>query len=313
MNTSFEFRPPRGAGIVFNLGGIVLLASGAIWGLWGASQAENNLVFILYLIPVLVAVLGVPFLTYRVLALRGAFYRLERDGVTLRWGLRSEDIPIDAVLWVRPAAEVGSGLPLPLLRWPGNVVGTRRLSGGGVVEFMAANTRQLVLIATSRLIFAVSPENPAEFISIYHRQTELGSLTPLTPRTVYPTFLLGRVWQRRSARALLLTSLVLNLILVTWVALVAPVRGEVIMGVQRGGEVVPAVQLMLLPVLSSFFFLVDFFLGLFFYRRGVLLLATSTRVGSARNPNMVLAYLLWGSAVITSLMFFSAVAYILLS
>jgi len=297
----------------FNLGLIALLAVGAVWGLVGASQAEDNLVFILSLIPVLVAVLAAPILAYRLLALRGAFYRLERDGVTLRWGLRSEDIPIDAVLWVRPAAEMESGLPLPWLRWPGSVVGTRRLAGGGVAEFMASSTRQLVLIATARLVFAISPENPAEFIATYHRQTELGSLTPLPSRSVYPTFLLVRVWRRRSARALLLTGLALNVLLVTWVALVAPQRGQVILGLQRGGEAVPAVQLMLLPVLSSFFFLVDLLSGLFFYRRGVLLLATSTRFGGGRAPNMVLAYLLWGSGVITSLVFFVAVAYILLS
>jgi hypothetical protein len=299
--------------MIFHLGVILILTAGAVWGLWQASLADIGLVFVLSLLPALVAVLAVPFMAYRFQALRSAFYLLERDGITLRWGLRSEEIPIDAVLWVRPAAEMGGTLPLPWLHWPGAVIGTRRLTGDGLVEFLASETQRLVLIATPKGLFAISPEDPVKFLSTYHRLTELGSLSPLPTRSVFPTFLLARVWRRRTARYLLLTGLFLNLLLLTWVILVAPLRGQVVLGFQRGGEPVPAIQLLLLPVLSSFFFLVDFFTGLFFYRRGVLLLATPTGARAARAPNMILAYMLWGSGVISAFLFFVAVAYILLS
>lgn len=295
------------------MGAIAILAAVAAWGLWQASLTDSGLIFVLSLIPALIAAVVVPFLAYRLQALRGAFYLLERDGIILRWGLRSEEIPINDVLWVRPASEAGGALPLPWLRWPGAVIGTRTREGDVPLEFMASGTEKLVLIATHKGTFAISPPDPAAFLSAYHRLTELGSFSPLKARSVYPTFLLARLWRRRTARYLLLAGLVINLLLLAWVVLIAPLKGQVMLGFQRGGEPVPAIQLLLLPVLSSFFFLVDFIAGLFFYRRGVLLLVIPSGTGPAPAPNMVLAYLLWGSGLITALIFFSAIAYILLS
>lgn len=313
MLTRYEFRPRRTAGMIFHLGAIAILAAFAGWGLWQASLTDNGLVFVLSLLPALVAVSIVPLLAYRFQALRSAFYLLDRDGITLRWGLRSEEIPSNSVLWVRQAAELDFKLPLPWMRWPGAVIGTHGRAGGTSVEFMASEASQLVLIATPKGLYAISPADPAAFLSTYHRLTELGSISPLKARSVYPTSLLARLWRRRMARYLLLAGLVINLLLLAWVILVAPVRGQVILGFQRGGEPLPAIQLLLLPVLSSVFFILDFVGGLFFFRRGVLLIATPTGAGTPRAPNMVLAYLLWGSGLITALLFFAAVAYVLLS
>src|SRR5574341_880246 len=106
------------------------------------------------------------------------------------WGLRSEEIPSSAVLWVRPAAELGDNLPLPWLRWPGAVIGLHQRAGDASVEFMASETQQLVLIATPKGIYAISPDDPAAFLSTYHRLNELGSFSPLKARSVYPTSLL---------------------------------------------------------------------------------------------------------------------------
>jgi hypothetical protein len=53
---------------------------------------------------------------------------------------------------------------------------------------------------------------------------------------------------------------------------------------------------MLLPVLNTFIFLADLLLGLFFYRR------------TEAQP---LAYLLWGSSILTALLFIAAVIFIL--
>ena len=278
--------------------------------MWRASQAEIGLVFILYLLPTLLAVVIGPLLVYRFLALRGSYYRLERDGISVRWGLRAEDIPIDTVIWVRRASELGRSLPLPWMRWPGAMLGVRRLPGGTTIEYMAADLQRLVLVATARGVFAVSPEDPSAFLAAYQRLIEMGSLAPLPARSVYPTFLLARVWSIPPARYLLLGGLALNLFLFVWVTAVAPGRTQVLLGFQRGGETVAGIRLLLLPVLSAFFFLVDFFIGLIFFRRDVV------HQGDAipeRAPNLVLAYLLWGSGALTPLLFVVAVVFILLS
>jgi hypothetical protein len=306
------FDPPRKSGTLFHLGLMTALALLAVWGLWQASQTDSVVFFILYLLPVILAVILVPLLVYRLLALTRAFYHLERDGISFRWGLRLEDIPIDAVQWVRSAGEVRGtlrSLPLPRLRWPGSVVGVKRLANGTQVEFMASESSDLVLVATQGAIYAISPEDPRAFLAAYQRLTELGSLTPLPARSVYPTFLLARVWQTPAARYLLLGGLALNLILLGWVGLVAPGRAQIVLGLQRGGETMPGIRLLLLPVLSGFFFLTDLFVGMYFYRREI------GRQAEQGPPalNQTLAYLLWGSGAFTPLLFMLAVAYILLT
>jgi hypothetical protein len=308
MDAVYEFRPKRTTGQLFHLGLMAVLALLAAWGLWQASLAFNQLLFILYLLPVAAAVLIIPMLAYRYLALRGAVYRLERDGITLRWGLRSEVIPIDSVQWVRLSQELGGALPYPWLPLPGSVVGVRRLPDDGIVEFLAASRTGLVVLATPGSLYAISPEDPRGFLAAYQRLTELGSLSPLPARSVYPTFLLARVWRTRLARSLLLIGLALNLLLLAWVGLAAPLEGDVALG----GQPVPGVQLFLLPVLSIFLFLVDLFAGMFFFRRAVVqqLTPEETRWAPARYD--VLAYTLWGGGVLTPLLFLLGVGFILM-
>ena len=66
---------------------------------------------------------------YRLYALQNASYIIARDGVHLRWGARREQIPMDEILWVHPAAELPAPVSLPRLRWPGAVLGLRHQSG----------------------------------------------------------------------------------------------------------------------------------------------------------------------------------------
>ena len=65
--------------------------------------------------------------------------------------LRSQDIPIDEILWVHPAADLSAPLPLPPFRVPGAVLGLRRIPGGGEVEYLAADTQRLIMIAPARI------------------------------------------------------------------------------------------------------------------------------------------------------------------
>jgi hypothetical protein len=58
---------------------------------------------------------------------------------------------------------------------------------------------------------------------------------------------------------------------------------------------VPAVRLLLLPVLNLFFYIIDAILGLFFYRR------------SESRPA---AYMMWGSSILSSLLFMAAIYFI---
>jgi hypothetical protein len=301
MQDEFAFRPDRRMGLIFHIAGSLLFALASLFGLWQASQASIGLMFMLYLLPVLAAVIIVPILAYRVYALQTAVYILEREGIRVRWGLRSEDIPMDDVLWVHPADELSAPLPLPVLRWPGSVLGKRHLAGGGEVEFLAGNLRDMLYIATPGGGIAISPAAPDRFLETFQRFTEMGSLSPLPARSVYPAFLLARVWSSRLARVLLLTCILLGLALLVWVSLSIQGHSEMHLGFQPDGspgDLVPAVRLMLLPILNSFFFLVALFLGMLFFRR---------------EDSRPMAYILWMVSVLTSLLFLLAVYFILKS
>jgi hypothetical protein len=206
---------------------------------------------------------------------------------------------MDQVTWVRPASEIEGRLPLPPIRWPGSILGVRHLADGETLEYFASDEQNMILIATHGRVFVISPEDPEAFIRTYQRCNEYGSLTPIPARSVYPSFLLARVWSDRPARYLILASILMGLILFTLVSLEIPARSSVALQVAPGGiglDLVPAIQLFLLPVLLGGFVMVDLIGGLFFYRK------------EERKP---LAYLLWGSADFTALTFLLAVLFIL--
>ncbi|MEW5870450.1 MAG: PH domain-containing protein [Chloroflexota bacterium] len=298
MKAELTFRPEQRLGLVFHVVAIAVLAAAAGLGLWQAMGASVGPVFLMYLLPGLMAAAATPLLAYRAYALRTAVYTLEREGIRLRWGLRLEDIPMDAVKWVHRAAELRMALPLPRLRWPGSVVGVQRAAGLGEVEFMAGDARQLVLIGTPGRVYAISPANPAAFLNGFQRVTEMGSLSPLPARSLYPTVLLRRVWADRPARALLLGGLALSLLLLIWVSLAIPGRSQVSLRFLPDGmpgELIPSVRL-LLPVLNAIFYLVDVLLGLFFFRR---------------SDSQPLAYLLWGSGALSPVLFLVGTFFIL--
>lgn len=278
---------------------MLALGMGGAWGLYKATRAEVGPTFLLFLLLTLLAFSLVPVLAYRAYALWKASYTLERDGIRLRWGLREEVIPMDVVRWVRPADEIGFSLPFPRVRWPGAVLGVRRLPDGSQVEFLAAQTRPLVLIAAFGRVFAISPADPDQFLRTYQRLSELGSLTPLPSGSLYPAFLLARVWANKPARNLLLVGLILSLILLVVVSLLVPSRPVISLGFNPDGTPtapVPSIRMLLLPFLNTFFYLADLLGGLFFYRR---------------EGGQDLAFLLWGSGVLTALFFLGALIFIL--
>jgi hypothetical protein len=157
-----------------------------------------------------------------------------------------------------------------------------------------------VLVATPLRIFAISPENPDTFIKSFRNINEMGSLTPIAPRSVYPTFLLARLWADRPARYLVLAGFTLGLALLIWVSLAIPARAQVSLGYLPSGEPLdpsPAASLLLLPVLNGLTYLTDLLGGLFFYRR---------------PDQKALAYVLWAGGVITPILMLVAVGFITL-
>lgn len=265
-----SFQPPRRRGLLLHtLAGIGFLAGSAVSLIFALNQQGEG-IFIVLLLVSLALFIPLPVVSYRAYALYNASYTLERDGLRLRWGLRAEDIPLPDIEWVRPASDLGFHLPLPPLSFPGAIVGLRRVEELGEVEFLASDPNLMLLIATPKKVYAISPEDTRGFVRTFQTAIEMGSLSPLPAYSAEPAAFARRVWDDRPARAFLIAGLLLTIALVVLVALTIPNRTAVSLGFDAAGaplEPVPAQFLLLLPVLGFFAFIANLTVGLFFYRR----------------------------------------------
>ena len=294
-----QFPPPRQRGISLLSVAIVALAAITSVAIWRASASAVNLGLVIFVLIAALAFFPLPFLSYWLYALMRASYSLDRDKLTLSWGLRLEQIPVSDVEWVRPVSALAGELPLPAIHLPGAILGTRRHPDLGAIEFMASETGPLLLVATERKIIAISPENASGFMENMQHAIEMGSLTPASPQSMYVSFVVVQAWQSLLARYLWLAGIFLNAGLLVWVGTLVPGLRRVPLGFLPGGaarSTVPAVGLILLPILSLLFFAAGWVAGLFFYRR---------------KDQQVLAQVIWAGGVFASLLFLVAVMFAL--
>jgi hypothetical protein len=293
-----HFPPPKRFGLVIH--GLIILALAGIsaFGIWSLTQAEVGPPFVTYLLMALLAFALIPFFGYRAYALLRADYYIDRDSLAMLWGLRIEDVPLIDIEWVRPASDLTHPLAYPSLRMPGAVLGRRRHRDLGLIEFIASDTRNMLLIATSKRIFAISPRNAAGLVRTFARATEMGSLSPAEPKSVYPSFVITHAWESSLARFLWMSGLLLNLGLMIWVGILIPALTQVALGFTAFGaprNIVPSARLILLPLISLAMYGIGVTAGLYFYR------------WEKQRP---LAFIVWASSSLCALLFLMAVLFI---
>lgn len=293
-----HFPPAKQFGLILHVVIIALLAGASIWGFTNLTDTQVGPMFVSYFLISILAFAPIPFLGYRAFALFKADYYIDRDSLAILWGLRIEDIPLTDIEWVRPASDLTHPLSLPRFRLPGAVLGTRRHPDLGAVEFIASSARNLILIATSKHVFAISPRDAASLVRTFARATELGSLTPTEAKSVYPSFVITQAWESPVARFLWMTGLLLNLGLVAWVGFLIPALSQIPFGFDSSGApdvTVPSVQLILLPLISGLLFITGFLAGLYLYRW---------------DKERPLAFIIWISSTLSALLFLLAVLFI---
>ena len=297
MNTG-SFPPSKRAGMLLHVAIIAALAAAAVWAFLNLSRAPVGPTIMIYLVVILLTLPPIPFFSYRAFSLLRADYVLDRDSLAFTWGLRVEDIPLTDIEWIRPASDLTSPLHPPTLSLPGGLLGVRRHPDLGPVEFIAATTHNLLVVATAKRRYAISPERAADFLATFRRATELGSLLPAEAVSQYPSFLLARAWENLAARFLWISGLLINLGLFAWVTFLIPSISRVALGFDPTGaalEPVPSIRLILLPLLSASLFVAGLIAGLFFYRN---------------EKQQPLAVIVWISSTVSSLLFLLAVLFI---
>jgi hypothetical protein len=302
INTKIgHFPPSKRFGLVVHGIIILVLAGISAWGFINIARTQLGPMFVNFLLTGILGFAPIPFLAYRAYALLRADYYIDRDSLAMLWGLRVEDIPLTDVEWVRPATDLSHPLSLPRFRLPGAILGTRRHADLGLVEFIASDSRNMILIATAKRVFAISPKDANSLIRTFARATEMGSLLPAEPKSVYPSFILTQAWESPLVRFMWVGGLILNIGLVIWVALLIPSLGQISLGFSPFGaplEPAPSIRLILLPLLSGLLFIAGWGMGLYFYRW---------------DMQRMLANIIWISGTLSALLFLIAVLFIVTS
>jgi hypothetical protein len=293
-----HFPPARRLGLILHTVIIILLALGSSWGFYNLTRAAVGPMFVVDMLIGFLAFAPIPFFGYRAYALMRADYYIDRDSLAMLWGLRIEDIPLTDIEWVRPASDLTRPLLLPRFRLPGAILGTRRHPDLGLVEFIASSSRNLILIATSKRIFAISPQNASGLVQTFARATEMGSLMPTEAKSVYPSFIITQAWESPIARFLWISGLLLNLGLIAWVGVLVPSLSRIPFGFNPFGApnaTAASTQLILLPLVSGLMFVIGLTAGLYFYR------------WDRQRP---LAFLVWVSSTLCAFLFLMAVLFL---
>jgi hypothetical protein len=294
-----HFPPPKQRGLIIHGLLILVLAVIAFTGFINITRNEVGAEFLISLLISLFSFAPIPFLVYRTYSLWRADYHMDRDSLAISWGLRVEDIPLTDIEWIRSAEDLTHPISLPTLPIPGGLLGIRRHPDLGTIEFLAADSKKLLLVATAKRVFVISPADTTGLMQTFARATELGSITPADAKSVYPSFVITQAWQSGLVRYLWLTALFLNLGLFVWASIIIPSTPSVALGPQFIGsslETVPSSQLIIFPLASLLLSVAGWIAGLYFYRW---------------DKERVLAFIVWGSSTLTSLLFLLAVLFII--
>lgn len=222
-------------------------------------------------------------------------YRLDRNGVLVRWAGSEQVIPIRDIQRIVPGRDLGQTVIRRRgLHWPGHERGEGMVPGIGRTRFLATRppVEQLLLVTPGRA-FAISPRDPEGFLKAFEARRELGPNRLLEGKQRRAGWLTWQFWTDRTARLLLGAALAINLGLFGHVCarfpgldLQLPLHFDSLGQVDRiGGRM----ELFALPIIGLIVLGTNLVLGLALYKR--------ERAGS---------YLLWGAAAAVQTLFWLA-------
>ena len=178
-----------------------------------------GLQFFLLLIAMIIIAVPLAFLLYRLYSLIFSYYRLERDGLHIQWGLRSERIPLNAIEWIRSPAEMPEDVPWSVLPMPGAYLGTVSAPSGHTFEFLASDMSRMLFLGTSRYIYVISPARPVRFMNGFERIVQMGTLTNEEWVTARPVGWLLDVWADIPGRVSTILSAIFLIAVYIWIGL----------------------------------------------------------------------------------------------
>jgi hypothetical protein len=236
---------------------------------------------------VLGSLLVAGYLGYRTVGAFTLEYWVDRDGITLVWGVTRQIIPMAAIRRIQQGAlSVGVDRLWPW-HWP--YTERRRLWGAdvGVVSSYATRplTEQLILV-TDDESYGISPADPAKFLAAVQSRYALGVARPKRSELQRPPLWTWRLWRDRIAQVLILAGLIGVLFTFGILAFRYPsLPADIPLHFDANGipdRIAAKSGLFALPLIGMLVWLVNLVAGIWLYRR--------YQLGAA--------YLLWCGAVV---------------
>jgi hypothetical protein len=276
---------------------IVLLDVWLLSVLAGNSIPNQRVNFATFLMGLLV-LLSLPVLVvlaYQTLSCLTLRYRIDRNGLAIRWFGSEQIIPIRDIQQIIPGRGLGDSVVRRRgLRWPGHERGTGSVPGIGRTLFLASQPleEQLMLITPGRA-YAISPSDPGGFIEAFESRVAMGPNRLLPAETRSARWITWPFWTDQTGWVLLGAALVINLGLFAYLAASFPgLDSQLPLHFDRLGRadrIGTKMELFALPIIGALILATNLILGALLYRR--------ERAGS---------YLLWGASAAVQALFWLA-------
>jgi hypothetical protein len=284
-------------GLLF-IGLLVLLDAWLLDRLINYSISTQQINFLSFAM-LLVVLLSMPLLillvfqTASCLTLR---YRLDRNGLVVRWLGSRQSIPIRDIQRIVSGHQLGETIVRRQgIRWPGHERGRGMVPGIGRTRFLATRPLrdQLLLVAPGEA-YGISPDDRDGFLQAYEARRELGPNRLLEREIQHARLFSWPLWTDQTAWLLLGLAMAINLALFGYLAIRFPgLDLQLPLHFNNQGlvdRIGTRMELFTLPIIGLIILGTNSVLGLVLYRH--------ERAGS---------YLLWGAAVAVQALFWLAI------
>jgi hypothetical protein len=249
-------------------------------------------------VAILVLLAGLGVLVYWTLAALRLVYRLDRNGVRIRWGASQLVVPIRNIQSIMPVSQAPRELALDDVfrgrAWLGGWAASATLSDGRqAVLYSHDDPRKGTAVLTDTHVYVVSPDRPGAFIEGWQDRRSLGPTQEWCEEKHLSRWLALPIWSDHVTWGLMGGLLMTALIVFATLALVyhrlperLPLHFDVFGQPDRIGQ---RSEVLRLPVVAFLMLVIDLGLGFVVYRR-----------------DRVAAYLIWAGAILLQMLAWGA-------
>ncbi|MBP7213787.1 MAG: hypothetical protein KBA03_06105 [Anaerolineaceae bacterium] len=256
------FLPPKTKALVINSILAVLLILVILFLLVYASFIGEGWLAIVFIALGLLLLAPLFLTVYRIFTIITTNYRITRDALEIKWGLRRELIPLREIEWVHPVSDFQTPLPIPYVKLRASFYDEININGLGKTLFVATRTEPMVLIKLSQAYVVLSPTDKELFTQAFNELSQMGSLESPEAESENLKMLWQRVIEDKKAKNLLILTAVSLIILIAMAVVMVAIDAAV---VWVDMIPVPPTRLFLLALLGLLFNLLNTIFALFLY------------------------------------------------